>query len=110
MPWRPPKAPEVLHTSLDIDVTLSNDNDRALSLDQDFNFRSDELFVVTITNENGVEVFKEGKGLQGVRGWDVGEVKKFSVTWPVKPDMVGSYLITVKFGFGGQLTAGTRLK
>jgi hypothetical protein len=45
-----------------------------------------------------------------MKGWNVAEVKEFTVSWPVSANMIGEYLVTVKFGFGGQLSATTRLR
>lgn len=92
--------------SVNIDIELSNDSDRALNLDQDFNFKGNELFLVTITNENGQRVFELRKELQGVRGWEVGEVKKFSLAWPVSANMVGDYLIAVRVWIRGTTDCG----
>jgi hypothetical protein len=107
-----PLPPKIVprQSSVQISVTLSNDNDRALDLNRDFNFESNWLFLVIITDKNGNRVFQREKELQGVGGWDVADVKKFAVSWPVSANMVGEYRVTVKFGFGGQLTAMTRLR
>jgi hypothetical protein len=107
-----PLAPKIVprQNSVSIAVALYNDNDRALDLARDFSFKGDWLFSVTITDEKGNEVFEQKQELQGIHRWDGGEIRKFTISWPVVADMTGRYHVAVVFGFGGTLTAETRLR
>ena len=105
----PPKiAPR--QNSVSIDVALCNDSNRVLDLAQDFTFEGNWLFSVRITDEKGDEVFEQKQELEGIHNWDIGEIQKFSISWPVTADMTGKYHVAVVFGFGGTLTAETNLR
>lgn len=105
-------VPVPRESNVEIRITLSNDSDHTIDVDDD-SAESGWLFRITVENDARQEVFRHEEK-RARRDWDKAEVKEFVVRWIVRGPgthvNAGPYTVSVKFGFGGGLTARTNLR
>lgn len=99
-------------SDVEIAVTLSNDSDHPIDVD-DLALKSDGLFRISVEDSARQEVFSHEERRPSA-GWKSSEVKEFTTRWNLvgarASASTGLYTVRVKFGFGGGLTARTRLR